>query len=359
MVVSHLRANPLRVVLHELGHAVLGDALEDSAHTRLAHAHWPVWLEEGLAEYASACADDPVAGLRFGAVHAARLATVADALARGGEASLSLEDLLRAPISRFAGARMHTSYAHAWALTHLLMTTPDLADRLPGYLARVRGGEDGYHAFLAVYGADLAGLARKLEGHVIALSNRPQRAERWLSERGAAALELMEWTRHARGSWEVDPGGGVEGRTRGGYDYLTRAVGPLFDFTLDVEIRRDDPGGTPGIVLGYHGVDGYPYHTLIDFGPAGVEVRSAASASRLDLLERSDGVLATRKWEPVRLLVSDGILIAWQGDRHLLTTRLPGRAVSLVGLYLHGGRAAFRKVEVRPQPHRSADATRH
>jgi len=356
-VVTHYRDNPLGVILHELSHAALGDAMADAAHTRLTRAGWPVWLEEGLAEYASTYVHAKGAS-GFGAPHAARLATVVDAIGRRPARGPSLEMLLNAPIGRFGGATMATYYAHAWALTHLLMTTPTLALKLPRYLERVRTGANSRDAFVSEYG-DLAALQRTFEGHIIALANRPQAARRWFAPGPRRVHEqLHDWTRHARGEWRADASGGIEGRTRGSYDYLTRAVGPLHDFTLDIELQRRGDG-TPGIVLGYHGTEGYPYHTLIGFGRRGVTVRSASSENQLGVLGATPGdILDGKRWVPIRLRIRDGVLIAWQGRRHLVTVTLPRRAVSLVGVYLHGGSAAFRRVEVTPASARSAQAQR-
>jgi len=52
-VVAFYRSNPLRLLLHEVVHAALGDVFKDANYRRYTRRGWPVWFDEGFAEYAA------------------------------------------------------------------------------------------------------------------------------------------------------------------------------------------------------------------------------------------------------------------------------------------------------------------
>jgi hypothetical protein len=61
-VYTYRRSNPTQLLFHEVTHAVMGDVFEDPWYERYARPGWPVWFDEGFAEYASSSALDPGGG---------------------------------------------------------------------------------------------------------------------------------------------------------------------------------------------------------------------------------------------------------------------------------------------------------
>ncbi|MEC9073159.1 MAG: hypothetical protein VX938_12285, partial [Myxococcota bacterium] len=193
-VVAYRRANPLQLQLHEVAHAVLGDVFSDATFTRYGRPGWPVWFEEGFAEYVSSYV---LVGpeLHFGAVHVARLATLQDALER--DRLIPLPRLLRAKGQDFSGKDNALWYASTWGLVHLMLSEPDLRSRVPEWVGRLRQGEHGLAAFQGVFGQDVRELDRRLRHHIARLSSTEPRSLD-LADGG-----LDAWTIHEGGEWSA------------------------------------------------------------------------------------------------------------------------------------------------------------
>lgn len=345
-VVTYRRSNALQVIFHEVAHAVIGDLFADPRYERYRRPRWPIWFDEGLAEYVSSY--DTVGGdLRFGTVHAARLATALDMLER--RQTISLGQLLQARPARFSGNDKASWYASAWALVDLLLADDELRPRVHRWVAKLRAGADGYASFVSTMGLDLATLRDRLAKRVRQLSRRPV---------GPLALTdptlgLAGWTQHEGGSWTATRGQ-IEGVSDGGWDYLTRAVPPLRSFRLELSVRRD--GGAVGVVLGDHRAGAYPYHTLIDIGAETLTVRKSPAEDRVIPLLNRPVPAPPGQWLSLMLALDDGILSGWRSGKHVFSVPLERPVVSLVGVYLRGGSGGFRDATLTsgPQPGQGA-----
>lgn len=336
-VVAYRRANPLQLQLHEVAHAVLGDVFSDATFTRYGRPGWPVWFEEGFAEYVSSYV---LVGpeLHFGAVHVARLATLQDALER--DRLIPLPRLLRAQGADFSGQSNALWYASAWGLVHLMLSEPDLRSRVPEWIGRLRQGEHGLAAFQGVFGQDPRDLDRRLRHHIARLSATEARSLA-LADGG-----LDAWTAHEGGTWSA-VGDVIQGVGNSGVNYLTRAIAPMGQFTLELEVQRE-AGAHLGIVLGHHAMDRYPYHTLVDLSDRDLVVRHVRDTNHTIPVARSALSVPPGKWTRLRIVGREDSLEIWAGDRRILQSPLGHHRLSLVGLYVQGGVARFRHLGVAP-----------
>ncbi|MGM0576751.1 MAG: hypothetical protein ACQEXJ_13560 [Myxococcota bacterium] len=340
-VVAYQRSNPLQLQFHEIAHAVMGDVFDDPEYRRYARAGWPVWFDEGFAEYISSW-ESSGGDFRFGAVHPARLATLADAMRRGR--MVPLDRLLDARPGRFFGPDRNLWYASAWGFVDLLLSEPDLRSRVPRWVRRLRAGEHGRRSFLEVFGPDLAALERRLARRVRDLVASFPRSLAPLTEERS----LDAWTVHEGGLWEAD-GEVLEGRGAGDWNYLTRPVPPMDGVVLDVDVQRAD-GASLGLVLGHHGVGEYPYHTLVELEGGRVAIRHVRDVDRLTRSIGRPATLRAGGWTPVRLTLRRGVVSVWIGGRHVLSARAGGSVMSLLGLWVQGGQGRFRRLALAPAP---------
>jgi len=337
-VVAHRRANPLHLQFHEITHAALGDVFNDPHYIRYSRQGWPVWFDEGFAEYVSSFEIVPE-GLKFGAPHLARIATLADAIDR--RQTLSLNDVLGARATDFSGRHMDLYYATAWGLVDLLLAESDLRTGVPRWVARLRAGEDGVLAFRHVFGHKVRTLERRLYERVRSLAAEPT-ATRTLAPHG----KLEPWTAHDGGHWWSE-GPAVVGQSAEGWSYLTTAV-PLtsrYAVTLDVAPSR---GANLGLVLGRHAAGTYPYHTLITFDGRQVAIRRVDGPEHVETLVAHPLELPIHRWASVRLKVDRSVLLVTVDGQDVLAARLDAPASSLFGLYVERGLARFRAPTLRP-----------
>lgn len=333
MVVSHRRANPLQLHFHEIAHAALGDIFEDPSHQRYARPGWPVWFDEGFAEYVSSFEVVPE-GLKFGAPHLARIATLVAAIE--SHSTLSLSALMQARPRVFTGRNMDLWYATSWALVDLLLSEPDLRRGVPRWIAKLRQGQDGFLSFRDVFGGDLKALERRLYRRVRAMGTRPITA-RDLAPRG----KLEPWTAHDGGTWRSERGE-ILGRSDGGWSYLTTPLPLTRRYSIDLEVAASE-GARVGLVLGRHRAGAYPYHTIISFDGDEALIRRVTSAEDVSTMVSRPFRLPPSAWSSLRVSVDRGILTLRVNGHDLLAVRLQSAESSLFGLYVERGAARFRR----------------
>lgn len=331
-VVSHRRANPLQLQFHEIAHAALGDVFGDPAHERYGRPGWPVWFDEGFAEYVSSFEVVPE-GLKFGAPHLARIATLVSAIETGK--TLSLSQLLQARASAFTGRDMDLWYATAWGLVELLLTEPDLRRGVPRWITKLRSGQDGVLAFRDVFGGDLRSLERRLYRRARDLGTQPA-VMRSLAPRG----RLETWTAHDGGLWRSEAGHLV-GQSQTGWSYLTTAVPLSRAYSVTVSVAAS-PGARVGLVLGRHAPGGYPYHTIVSFDGGEASVRRVMSPEQVTTAASRPFTLPSSQWSTVTLSVDRGILVVRVNGHDILASRLTAPESSLFGFYIERGAARFR-----------------
>jgi len=148
IVMPSAGAEELRVAAHEYAHSLL-----HASGLRL-----PPWLSEGLAEFFSTVRIGE-RGSRIGGDLPARTQTLRQM------AWMPLEQLLAVtgePPARQDRDRTSVFYAESWALTDMLMFSPDYAPNFPRLVAALSSGQDGVPALMAVYGRPLDTIARDL-----------------------------------------------------------------------------------------------------------------------------------------------------------------------------------------------------
>jgi len=331
-VVSHRRANPLQLQFHEIAHAALGDVFDDPTHQRYARPGWPVWFDEGFAEYVSSFEVVPE-GLKFGAPHLARIATLVSAIE--SHQTISLSALLKARSRSFTGKDMDLWYATSWGLVDLLLSEPDLRRRVPRWIAKLRAGDDGLIAFRDVFGADLRALEHRFHRRVRRLGSQ-RREVRPLAPRG----KIEHWTAHDGGRWWSE-GGQILGQSEHAWSYLTTPLPLSRNYQVDLDLHASS-GSRLGLVLGRHHVGGYPYHTILSFDGQQVSVREVKSADEVKTLVSRPFALPTSSWSSLKLSVERGVLVVRIDGQDMLATRLAKPSLSLLGLYVERGAARFR-----------------
>ncbi len=330
-VVSHRRANPLQLQFHEIAHAALGDVFNDPTHKRYARSGWPVWFDEGFAEYLSSFEVVPE-GLKFGAPHLARIATLVSAIE--SRKTLSLSALFRARARAFTGPDMDLWYATSWGLVDLLLSQPDLRRRVPLWVERLRAGEDGLLSFHEVFATQLKSLERRLYRRVRDLGNQVTRARR-LAPRG----KLEQWTAHEGGTWWTE-GVNIVGKSEAGWSYLTTPVPLSQRYRLDLQVMAH-AGARLGVVLGRHQAGGYPYHTILSFDGESISLRAVFSADEVKTLVSRPYSLPSGAWSRLSLELERGVLLVRVEGQDVLAARLRTPASSLAGLYVERGVARF------------------
>lgn len=139
-----------QILLHEYTHHFLLGS---------AGFAYPAWYTEGIAEYFSTVRFLPDA-LEIGAISDNRRAWLS------GHQWLPLERVLAATPTLGEGADSTMFYAQSWLVTHYLLRTPGMRDRLVRYLNAVAEGADPVVAFRRHIDHNLASFERRLHEHL-------------------------------------------------------------------------------------------------------------------------------------------------------------------------------------------------
>ena len=340
-VVTYRYNNSMQLYFHELVHAMMGEQLGDHHFTRYTRKNWPIWFDEGIAEYLGSF--EMVGGkVKVPAINKGKLAYLANALQ--SNMFIDLATLLKAPPERFSGSSMNIYYAESWGLLQFALATPALRPKVAQLFRRIKGGEDGLTAFAASFGADIARLDVAWRAYLTELA-RPSS--------GSVALfsgdNIDDWTIHEGGQWKVQ-GGEISGSGDHNYNYLIKNEVPVesLHYSVDVNLGR----GTAGLILGnnFHGE--YPYYYLIEFSRDVVMLRRAWSPSQIEPVIQAYAEIATGEWVTLRVQVADHILRLFVADREVLQARTDRDRYSLFGLYLYKAKARFRNIKLLRDPPR-------
>lgn len=153
IVMRSFNAESYPIVVHEYAHLV----------ARHANAAFPLWLNEGLAEFFSTIT--PEAGqMNLGLVPRYRLSEL-----REGGAPLGLDRLLEVTrTSPEYSSRTHAGmfYAQSWALAHMILTSDAYRPKSDAILTILGNGGSATSAFSAIYGKTTAEVERDLHAYV-------------------------------------------------------------------------------------------------------------------------------------------------------------------------------------------------
>jgi hypothetical protein len=337
-IVTYRFNNSLQLYFHEILHAVMGELFKDHYFFRYSRRHWPIWFDEGLAEYYGSF---QVSGntLVFGSRNKTKIAYLLNAMASG--TFVDLPELLVALSDRYSGATMNLFYAEAWGLMDFLMHTARYKKMIPKFYAAIRGNADGLTAFKRYFGSDLADLNRRWRAHLRSLGAIPYG---WQSLFNGISID--DWTVHEGGKWHVR-NGTIHGKGDENYNYLVKSELPHMSFTLSLDVRLDS--GTTGVILGnnYHGE--YPYYYLIDLAQNRVTLRHAHSATRIVTIKDVHPHLPQKTWLPVNIQVVNDRLKVWVNGQKVLDEQESKARYSLFGVYLYRGRAGFKNLRLRKE----------
>ena len=107
-IVTYRYNNSLQLYFHEILHAVMGELFKDHYFLRYSKKNWPIWFDEGLAEYFGSF-ELRDGTLRFGARNKTKIAYLLNALHT--KSFVSLPKMLTALSDRYSGATMNLYYA--------------------------------------------------------------------------------------------------------------------------------------------------------------------------------------------------------------------------------------------------------
>jgi hypothetical protein len=334
-VVTYRYNNSMQLYFHEMVHAMMGEQFADHNFTRYTRRHWPIWFDEGIAEYLGSF---ELLGrhVQVPAVNKGKLAYLVNAMAN--RAFIDLPTLLKAPAERFSGPSMNIYYAESWGLLDFLLSSPTTRPKVAQFFKKIKAGEDGLGAFRSCFGDNLPALDSAWRSY--------------LSEKakvGPGTVQLFsgetidDWTIHEGGQWKAG-GGEISGQGDRNYNYLIKSELPSSEFTyqLDVNLSR----GTAGLILGnnFHGE--YPYYYLIEIARDVVMVRRAWSASHIEPVIQAYAELPPSTWVQVRATIQDRVLRLSIGGREVLQTRVDRERYSLFGLYLYRAKVRFRNISL-------------
>ena len=184
IVMRALDADAVPMVVHEYAHVLF----------RRSRAQYPVWLNEGLAEFFSTVAIES-GQATLGLVPLGRLQPLA-----AGAALMPLDRLFavdrRSPEYN-TKAHAGLFYSQSWALTHMLLSDERYRPQSGAFLERMAGGAPTAPAMEASFGRTVAAVFRDLESYV--------RRDRYQAVRFAYTPPPLG------GDWPVRAAAGFEG----------------------------------------------------------------------------------------------------------------------------------------------------
>jgi hypothetical protein len=236
-VYSFREGNSLGLLLHELSHAMMGEAFEDRVFERYRRSGWPVWLDEGVAEVlAAATLRREGRGFSLRAEPAVKLGALVD---DGGRVSLpmSVGAIMSADMLAYRGPRLDAYYGMAHALVHTLAQRPT---QLRSLLSDLRSGRNPSRAVGRLV-SSLGGpetLERMLT-HAVGTAM----ASAWEQPRRLAGREdtIWNWIKVGEGDVKVSNGLHLAGAPEGAVGpLLLRQVPPLHaaSVRLECDVRR-------------------------------------------------------------------------------------------------------------------------
>ena len=147
-------AHTFPAIAHEYAHLI----------ARRTGSHYPLWLDDGLAEYFSTVAPQS-AKLQIGAAPPERLRSLGF-----GVRLMPLERLFaitRDSAEYTTPGRATLFYAESWALTHMLLTDERYRDRSEALFVRLARGEPTALALTTVYGKPVDEITRDLSKYTL------------------------------------------------------------------------------------------------------------------------------------------------------------------------------------------------
>jgi hypothetical protein len=335
-VVTYRYNNSMQLYFHELVHAMMGEQFGDHHFSRYTRRNWPIWFDEGIAEYLGSF--ELVGGeIRIPAANKGKLAYLGNALATGD--FIDLPHLLEAPVERFSGASMNIYYAESWGLLDYLLHAPGQRGKVAQFFRAVRQGDDGLTAFRAAFGDDLRALEAAWRAHL---------HERTRPAVGTVPLlsgdSLDDWTVHEGGQWRAAQGE-IRGEGDRHYNYLVKPEVPMTELSYELDLQLQQ--GTAGLILGNNYHKDYPYYFLIELARDAVLLKRALSASQIEPMMQAYADLPMGQWVHLKVSVSEHTLRLAVGGKEVLATRVDRERFSLFGLYLYRAKVRFRNLHVR------------
>jgi hypothetical protein len=334
-VVTYRFNNSMQLYFHELVHAMMGEQFADHHFSRYTRKNWPIWFDEGIAEYLGSF-EVVGTGIRIPAQNKGKLAYLANAIANN--VFIDLPSLLRAPPERFSGASMNIYYAESWGLLDFLLHSPLHKPKVAQFFRKIRQGEDGIAAFKASFGEDLTSIDAAWRVYIHE-ATRP--AQGWVPLFSGESID--DWTIHEGGQWRAGQGE-IRGQGDRNYNYLIKSEVPMTDLSYELDLQLQQ--GTAGLILGnnFHGE--YPYYYLIEIARDAVLLKRAWSASQIEPVVQAYAEIPLGQWVHIRVQIVDRVLHMTVGGKEIITTRVDRDRYSLFGLYLYRAKVRFRNVQV-------------
>jgi len=329
-VVSHRYNTNIALYFHELIHGMMGELFDDHHFYRYTHEEWPVWFDEGLAEYLSYSPEkqtDP------GITHPGKYAVLYNALMEDNLPKLAT--VLQARADSFSGPEMNMNYAVAWGFLAFLTDTRGNTESLQKYLELLLDGKGGSEAFKTAFDSSPLNLEEDWRAWLMEQSLKPELRESLLT-----SPPHNEWTIHEGGDWRFDAQE-VRALSSGEYDYLIRNLMPFGDFRFQVEVKF--LSGKAGLILGNNRNGSYPYEYLIDFTRKSMGIRKSESANKLAAVGEKLPPLPTQEWHRIVLEVVGEELTLMVNGEVKSAVKVGPSLFSLIGLYVHNGETLFRK----------------
>jgi hypothetical protein len=323
----------MQLYFHEIMHAVMGELFSDHFFFRYTRPNWPIWFDEGIAEYFGSF-DVHEGNLEVAADNPAKVAYLLNAMETG--TLVPLAELLSAPPERFSGEEMNIYYAASWGLVSFLVEHPRHRAGLGTFLARLRSEEDGLSAFARSFTGDLAGLDAEFRAWLAGLQTK-SRPDMALFD----GETIDDWTVHEGGRWDV-LAGEIYAVGDDNYNYLIKSELPRDAFVLEMDVRVD--AGTVGVILGnnFHGE--YPYYYLVDLSASRVSLRRSYSPVRIETIEAASLDTSASAWVALEIEVTGDRLKVRVDREEVIDVAEDRNQYSLFGLYLYKAEARFRDI---------------